>query len=129
MSGRSYSLDFRAKVIDLMKEGASCRNVADMFKIDKNTVSAWWLRYKQEGHCNPKKNVGAKPKIDQEDFMKFALENPNLKSECIGKSFGLSRSGAWKCLKRLGFVFKKNPSLMQKPISKNKNYTWKKSEA
>ncbi len=61
---QAYSIDLRKKVISFIEEGNSQLLATKLFKLNKATVNRWWLRYKTEGHVNPRKNLGSKPRID-----------------------------------------------------------------
>ncbi len=46
---------YRKKAIALIKEGVKKGEVADLFGVNKNTVSNWWKNYKQTGGFKSKK--------------------------------------------------------------------------
>ena len=118
MTTRPYSPDLRERVIEYIKEGGSQISAAQIFKLSKNTVNHWWLRYRNEGHINPRVRPGAKPKIDREKFIDYVNNNPNLGAEEIGAYFGVSKTGAWYWLKKTGFSYKKKPILTWKLMKK-----------
>ena len=57
MSTSPYSLDLRKKVINFIKSGNSQRSCAKIFALNLSTVSRWWIKYREEGHCRPKKRT------------------------------------------------------------------------
>ena len=77
------------------------------------------VRYKKEGHYQARKRIGAKPSIERDNFIKYAEENPNTKTEDIGKKFGISASGVRYWLRQLGFSYKKKPLPMWKRVKKD----------
>lgn len=104
-----YSLDLRKKVIRFVHSGNSQIQASKVFNLSKTTVNQWCLRYKNEGHCESRKHLGAKARIDKESFERYIQENPNATSEVIGKAFGMSASGARYWLRAIGFSYKKKP--------------------
>ena len=52
---RAYSLDLRERVVDAVAAGASCREVAKLFKVSVASVVKWSQRYRATG------SVAAKP--------------------------------------------------------------------
>ena len=109
----------REKVIKFLEAGNSQKVASKVFKLSPTTVNIWNVRYKKEGHYQPRKRIGARPSIDKNDFIKYVEENPNTKTEDIGKKFGISASGVRYWLKQLGFSYKKKPLPMWKLIQKS----------
>jgi len=118
MSTTPYSLDLREKVIKFLQKGNSQATAAKVFNISKTTVNTWNVRYKQEGHLNPRQNLGAKAKVIKEDFITWVNANSNATSEDIGKFFGVTGSGARYWLRKIGYSYKKKPSPMWKRMKK-----------
>jgi transposase len=109
MSTSPYSLDLREKVIKFIKAGNSQRKASIVFGINKMTINRWYLRYKNEGHYQPKVRLGAKASIETEEFIQYVKEHPDARSEDIAHKFSISASGARYWLKQLGFSYKKKP--------------------
>jgi len=107
MSTSPYSLDLREKVISFLENGHSKKETSVVFKLNQKTVFSWYNRYKKEGHYLPRKRLGAKPKIEKDDFISYVNNNPNATSEDIGKVFTISASGARYWLRKLGYSYKK----------------------
>lgn len=122
---KHYSLDLRQKVIEFVHSGNTQKLASEMFNLSKMTVNAWCLRYKNEGHCSARKNLGAKPRVEKESFVKYVTENCNLTSEEIANKFGISASGARYWLKQFGFSYKKKPLLTWKQTKKSETNTKK----
>jgi transposase len=112
MSTSPYSKDLRKKVIDYIESGKSQKSAAALFKLNPSTVSRWWLRYKTEGHYNPRIRIGKKPKISAGELKSYIEANANFKASELGEHFGMSRVGALYWLKKLGYSYKKKPSAM-----------------
>ena len=119
MSTSPYSQDLREKVIKYLAAGNSQKAASEVFRLSPTTINIWHVRYKREGHCRPRKRIGAKPTIKQDDFIKYVEQNPNMKAENIGKKFGISGSGVRYWLKQLGFSYKKKPLPMWKRMQKS----------
>ena len=108
MSTSPYSLDLRRKVIKYIEQGNSQVSAAKLFDLNLSTVSRWHLRYKKEGHYNPRKRLGAKAKIDPKALELHVNSNPDSTLQDLAKKFGISLWGVNYWLKKLGFSFKKN---------------------
>lgn len=119
MSTSPYSLDLREKVIKFLESGGSQRTASKVFRISPTTVNIWHVRYKREGNYNPRKRLGAKPRIKIKDFINYVERYPNLTTSEIGKYFSISDSGARYWLRKLNFTYKKKPIAMWKRILSN----------
>lgn len=103
----SYSQDFRKKVISYVNKGNSCHSASIRFEIASNTVRNWYKRYKLEGHYKPRKVVGKKARIRDQEIAIYISENPNFILSEMGRHFGMSASGALYWLRKLGYSYKK----------------------
>ena len=81
---RSYSQDFREKVMKYVKQGKSCNAASIKFDIAANTVRNWYKRYKSEGHYKERAHLGKKGKIDKIEFEKYVSLNPNVTLVQVG---------------------------------------------
>ena len=109
MSTSPYSLDLREKVIKYIESGGSQISASNIFNLGYSTVHKWYKRYKTEGHFKPRSRLGAKPKIDRDEFIKYVKTHDNADAMEIGVYFGISPSGARYWLKKIGFSYKKKP--------------------
>jgi transposase len=123
MSTSPYSIDLRKKIIDCIESGKSQKELAALFKINPSTISRWWIRYKTEGHYNPRVRIGKKPKINAAELKNYVESNPNFKTSEMGKHFGMSSVGALYWLRKLGYSYKKKPSPMWKLVRKKELHT------
>lgn len=105
---QAYSIDLREKVIEFISKGNTQRLATKIFNLNKATVNRWWRRHIEEGHINPRKNLGKKPKVMEEEFKLYITQNSNFTTAEIGKHFGMSAPGALYWLRKLGFSYKKN---------------------
>jgi transposase len=121
-----YSQDLRKKVISYLSKGKTQKEASEVFEIHRNTVSRWNKRYRQEGSYRARKRLGYKSKLDHNKIELFVKDNPDSKLSSIGARFGISKSHAGLILKKLGFSYKKKPSLMWKQAKKSEIDTKKK---
>ena len=105
-----YGKDLRMKVINFIQKGNTQKQAVEVFCINKNTISSWWQRYRQDGCVSSKSMKGAKPSIDKEQFIDFIKSNSDARVSDIAAHFNLSQGGAFYWLKKLKFVFKKKTS-------------------
>lgn len=115
----AYSIDLRKKVIEFIAQGNTQKLAAQLYNLNKATVNRWWLRNKKEGHINPRKNLGKKPKVTKEDFEIYISENLNFTTADMGKHFNISSPGALYWLRKFGFSYKKKPLPVWKQTKTN----------
>lgn len=111
MSTSPYSQDLRSKVIKFVELGNSQRLAARIYDLNPSTISRWWLRYKREGHYNPRIRMGKKPSVSEKELQRYIEINPNFKTHEMGKYFGMSSVGALYWLRKLGYSYKKTLQL------------------
>lgn len=119
MSTSPYSLDLREKVIKFIAAGNSQRSASQVFNISKTTVNTWYVRYKKDGNCLPKKRIGARPKIEISKFIEYVKDHPDSTTSSIGKHFGMTYGGAHYYLRKLDFSYKKKTLPTWKQIKKS----------
>lgn len=119
MSTSPYSIDLREKVIKFIKSGKSQTEAAKIFDLHLSTVNRWYLRYRREGHCDPRKRPGAKSKIDKESLKDYINKNPDATLKEISLKYGVSVWGIYYWLKKLGFSYKKKRFPMWKQAKKS----------
>jgi transposase len=99
-----YSLDFRKKVFEVQKEkNWNLIETADFFNISRNTLTRW-KRNIEPSYTRNKPNT----KIDEKKLEKEILERPDVYLSELAEKFGVSTSGIWKALQKLGKTYKKN---------------------
>jgi len=125
MSTSPYSIDLRDRVIKFIESGNTQKIASKVFDLNPSTINRWWLRYKKEGHYTPRVRLGKKPRINAEEIEIYIKSNPNFKTCEMGKHFGMTASGAFYWLKKLGFSYKKKPLPMWK-LSKTNEINIKK---
>lgn len=105
---RAYSIDLRKKVIKFIEEGNSQQLATKIYTLNKATVNRWWLRYKKEGHVNPRINQGRKARIDMTELKKYVDAHPDSRLCDISLKFMVSINAIHRWLKKLGYSYKKS---------------------
>ena len=82
------------KVINLLKQGKTQREVADLFNIHINTVNNWGRRYQKEGIFSARKRPGVKRKLSLEELVLFVKSNENCSLATIAQHFHVTQSCA-----------------------------------
>ena len=115
---KSYSQDFRKKVMEYVNKGNSCNRAAIKFEISSGAVMNWYKRYKTEGSYEARKVGGKKGRISEKDVENYVKNNPDFILSEMGKYFNMSAPGALYWLRKLGYSYKKKPSHMWKQMKK-----------
>jgi transposase len=114
---RPYSNDLRARAIQAIDDGASCREVAERFELSPSVVILWEQRRKRTGSFAAKPSGGSTSPLEK--YSKWLLGlirvKPDLTLDEIveamrKRSIEGSRSGVWRFFARRKISFKKNPS-------------------
>ena len=67
---RPYSNDLRARVIEAIEAGASCREVAERYELSASVVVLWAQRFKQTGSVAAKPSGGSTSPLEEHaDFL------------------------------------------------------------
>ena len=113
----TYSIDFRKRVLKLRaKENMSLASTAKQFGISIKSIFRWSKRL----HPKTKRS---KPcyKINMQALKQDIENNPDSYKYERARKFGVSKTGIWHALKRLGITYKKNSkSSKSRPISESK---------
>ena len=100
MTTSPYSTDLRKKVILYLNNNHSQLEASKLFNIHKNTINRWYIRYKKEGHVEPRVRRGFQSKVDK--------SNLEIKLSEIGIRYGITASQVGRILCKLGFSYKKS---------------------
>ena len=113
---RAYSLDLRDRVVAAFAGGASCRSVAEAFKVSPASVVKWAQRKRATGSIAP---TCPKPRprslAEHRDWLMARLEAvPDLTLRALVAEFGergvvTSYGSVWRIVHDAGVSFKKNP--------------------
>jgi putative transposase len=113
---RPYSLDLRERVVALVMEGMTCREVAELNGIAPSTVVKWSGRQRQTGSPAAKAMGGKRPYL-LEEWRAWLLARlaakPDLTlhallEELVDQNVIVSCDTLWRFLRREGISFKKN---------------------
>jgi transposase len=113
---RPYSLDLRERVVLAVAEGASCRRVAEAFKVSVATVVKWSQRYRATGSAAAKPMGGPRqPSLaaHEEWLLGRLAAKPDLTLRALVVELGerglvTSYGAFWRAVHRAGISFKKN---------------------
>jgi len=113
---RPYSLDLRERVVALVLEGMTCREVAELNGIAPSTAVKWSGRQRQTGSPAAKAMGGKRPYLlrGQRDWLLSRLaEKPDLTlhallGELREQNVVVSCDTLWRFLRREKISFKKN---------------------
>jgi transposase len=115
----SYSEDLRERVLKYVEVCSDLNEAIKIFNVSKSSIVRWRKRYLELGHCQPKKNLGKKPRIDIVDFEKYVRENPDKTLKQIGEHFEMTDVGALYYMNKINFRYKKK-SLVTERRHKNR---------
>ena len=116
---RSYSQDFRKKVIEHVNKGKSCNAASIKFDIAANTVRNWYKRYKKEGHYQEKSRPGKQVRINKKEYI---ASNPSITLGQIGKQYGISIRTASYYMKKFGSSYKKTFTYVEADVEISQSY-------
>ena len=110
---KSYSLDFRLKVLKAIDEGQKKSLVSRTFNVSRNTIDLWLDRRETTGSVEPRTYVkrGPDPKIsDLDAFRQFVLSHGHLTHSQMAQQWPepVSRRTIGNAIKRIGFIRKDN---------------------
>jgi putative transposase len=110
------SNDLRARVVDALEAGESCRSVAARFGVAVSSAVKWSQRYRMTGSVAPGKMGGHRKRL-LDPHRAFIVERigqtphltlHGLRDELASRGVRVSHDTVWKFLRREGLRFKKN---------------------
>jgi len=104
---KAYPLEFRKRVINHLKRGATIKETTELFEIGRDTVFRW-KRLDAEGRLSPKESWGKWKKIDPAKLEASVSLKRDSTLEQRAEELGVSKSGIWRALVRLKITRKKN---------------------
>lgn len=109
----SYSIDLRTRVVSYVESGGSRLSASRIFKVSERTVRNWINLQRETGSVLCRPHGGGFPsKVDAEKFKQYIADNPDKTLQEIGDYFGVTHEGAAYNLRKHGYVYKKNTSLL-----------------
>ena len=105
----SYSLDFRACVINNIENGMTWDNAMSVFSVTRSTIAKWFNNLRYHGNLEdlPRKRYKTR-KIDPEQLKLAIAANPDATLEELGEQFGCWPQSIHKRCVKLGITRKKN---------------------
>jgi transposase len=101
-----------------IESGNGYKMTALLFDISERSIIRWRKRWKDLGHCNAKKNLGKKPRVSNEEFIKYVELHPDETLKEIGAYFGMTNVGALYYMRKTGIRYKKKSLATGKPVKK-----------
>jgi transposase len=88
---RPYSNDLRARVIEAIEAGASCREVAERYELSASVVVLWAQRFEQTGSFAAKPSGGSTSPLEEHaDFLlTLIVKQPDL-------TLGFRAANSWR---------------------------------
>jgi transposase len=113
---RAYSLDLRERVVAAVAAGASCRKVAEVYRVSVASVVKWSQRFRATGSAAAKRMGGKQPRslAEERDWLLARLaEVPDLTLRALVVELGergvvTSYGSVWRIVHDAGISFKKN---------------------
>jgi len=113
---RPYSLDLRERVVAAVAAGASCRKVAEIYRVSVASVVRWSQRFRATGSPTAKQMGGNRPRtlVGERDWLLARLATtPDLTLRALVVELGergvvTSYGSVWRIVHGAGLSFKKN---------------------
>ena len=115
---RAYSKDLRDRIIKDVKDGGTYEEVGKKYNVSRSAIGRWYLRYKEEGNYEAKKNLGAKRKIDLTLLKEYVEANKDMKLKEASEYLKVSIYAVSYWLKKIGYSYKKKPLAIWKRTRK-----------
>jgi transposase len=115
---RPYSNDLRARVVEFVEAGHSCRETAGIFRVSVASVVKWSQRYRATGSAAAKRMGGNRPYAlagEREWLLARLAEKPDvtlraLVAELAERGVVVSYFAVWHFFEHEGISFKKKPA-------------------
>ena len=111
---RPYSQDLRIRVIEAVEDGASRREVAELYRISPSVVVIWMQRWTATGSIEAKPSGGSTSPLDEhaEFLLGLTVEQPDMTLDEIVAAMAKagiagSRTAVWRFYERHDISFKK----------------------
>ena len=112
--GKAYSIDLRKRVIEYIEEGNNYISASNRYKISRETVRKWYIRYKTEGHYNEKPRKGKKSLIIRSEFENYVKTHSGATLAQIGSHFKMTGRSVHYYMQKFSFAYKKKSLAMWK---------------
>ena len=105
--GKAYSIDLRKRVIEYIEEGNNYISASNRYKISRETVRKWYIRYRTEGHYNEKPRKGKKSRIIRSEFENYVKTHSGATLAQIGSHFKMTGRSVHYYMQKFSFAYKK----------------------
>jgi transposase len=102
----AYSLDFRKRAMALRAEGWSVKKISITLGVGTNTINDW-SRREQTGNLAVFYPKTRRRKIDDDALKQAVKDNPEVYLQELSELFGVTETGIYHAMKRLGITRKK----------------------
>jgi len=103
----AYSIDYRRRVIEYLKEGNSQEETSMIFKVGTTTIKNWLLLLSETGSLEKRPLNRIPSKFQSEKLNAYNEENPSALLKDIAAAFNGSITGAFYALEREKITLKK----------------------
>lgn len=105
---KSYSMDLRRRVFDLLAKGKSKLFIEETLGVATKTILKWQKRYEETGLMERVIPKSTRPrKVDYKKAQKFIEKNPDKTLKEIGDKFGVKDTAILYITKQLNITYKK----------------------
>lgn len=110
----AYSEDIREKAVRMYEAKGNAAEVAERLCIGRDTLVKWIELKRNTGSIKPKKPPGMKPKIQEDELLRYLEVYPEATYQEIGENFRTTDSTAHRACVRYGITHKKNSKIQRK---------------
>lgn len=114
-----YSIDFRKRALEAVRNGHSKTKVNEMLNLSANTLKKWEKLEEETGSLKDKPSNRKAYKIDREKLLQYYKENPYSTDKETAEVFNCSKSGIEHARKALKITRKKTQFHTKKEMNKN----------
>lgn len=112
--GKAYSIELRERVIEYIEEGNNYISASNRYKISRETVRKWYIRYKTEGHYNERPRKGKKSRIIRSEFENYVKTHSGATLAQIGAHFKMTGRSIHYYMQKFSFAYEKKSLAMWK---------------
>jgi transposase len=103
----AYSIEYRKRVLEYIKEGHTYKQAQEVFKVGSTTIKEWKKLLKETGTLQKRPLNRSSRVYDSDKLCAYMQKNPQALLKEIAAHFGGSTSGANSALAREKITFKK----------------------
>jgi transposase len=113
-----YSKDLKERAVKYVEAGNTYRAAAKIFGATAECIRNWYQLYLKYGYVFTQKRLGKKPRVSNEEFIKYVELHPDETLKEIGAYFGMTNVGALYYMRKTGIRYKKKSLGTRKPVQK-----------